>query len=112
MKQLFLCLALNYIPRLILELTYMDIILLNYMSQGTNKLTKFNRISLKNFFFNFFIHERERERQKHRQKEKQTPHKEPDAGLDPGPGSHPELKANTQPLSHPVVPNCVSLYHH
>ena len=29
----------------------------------------------------------------------------PDVGLDPGtPGSRPELKADTQPLSHPGIP--------
>ena len=37
-----------------------------------------------------------------RQREKQAPFGEPDAGLDPKtPGSPPELKADTQPLSHP-----------
>ena len=47
----------------------------------------------------------ERERQRHRQKEMQAPCKEPEVGLDPGtPVSHPELKADTQPLSHPGVP--------
>ena len=45
--------------------------------------------------------ERERERQKHRQREKQAPCGEPDVGLDPGTsGSHPESKADAQPLSH------------
>ena len=49
--------------------------------------------------------ERERERQRHRRREKQTPCWEPDAGLDPGtPGSHPELKADAQLLSHPGAP--------
>ena len=34
--------------------------------------------------------------------EKQAPSREPDAGLNPRtPGSPPELKADTQPLSHP-----------
>ena len=54
--------------------------------------------------FNLFIHERCRERQRHRQREKQAPCREPDAGLDPGPGSHPELKADAQSLSHPGIP--------
>ena len=46
-----------------------------------------------------------RERQRHRQREKQAPCREPDAGLDPGtPGSCPEPKADTQPLSHPGIP--------
>ena len=48
----------------------------------------------------------QRERQRHRQREKQAPCREPDAGLDPRsqiPGSHPEPKADTQPLSHPGV---------
>ena len=47
-----------------------------------------------------------RESQRHRQREKQAPCMEPDAGLDPGTlGSRPELKADSQPLSHPGVPN-------
>ena len=47
----------------------------------------------------------QRKRQKHRQREKQTPYREVDAGLDSRtPGSHPWLKADTQPLSHPGVP--------
>ena len=49
--------------------------------------------------------ERERERQRHRQRVKQAPCREPDVELDPRtPGSHPELKADVQPLSHPGVP--------
>ena len=52
-----------------------------------------------------FIHERHRERQKHKQREKQAPCKEPEAGFDPQtPGSHPELKADAQLLSHPGIP--------
>ena len=36
---------------------------------------------------------------------KQAPCREPNGGLDPGtPGSHPELKADTQALSHPGIP--------
>ena len=57
--------------------------------------------------FYLFIHEkhRERERQRHRQREKQALCEEPDTGLDPRTlGSHPELKADTQSLSHPDVP--------
>ena len=47
----------------------------------------------------------QRVKQKHRQREKQAPCKKPDAGLDPGaPGSHPELKADAQALSHPRRP--------
>ena len=46
-----------------------------------------------------------RERQRHRQREKQAPCRETDVGLNPGtPGSHPEPKADAQPLSHPSVP--------
>ena len=49
---------------------------------------------------------RDRGRQRHRQREKQAPCKEPDVGLDPRtPGSHPELKADTQPLSNPSAPS-------
>ena len=40
-----------------------------------------------------------------RQREKQAPCRKPDTGLDPGtPGSHPQPKADAQPLSHPGVP--------
>ena len=50
--------------------------------------------------------EREREGQRHRQREKQAPCREPDMGVEPGnPGSCPEPKADTQPLSHPGVPD-------
>ena len=46
-----------------------------------------------------------RERQRHKQKEKKAPYGEPDVGLDPRTlRSCPELKADTQPLSHPTVP--------
>ena len=45
------------------------------------------------------------ERQRHRQREEQAPCGEPDVGLDPRtPESHPEPKADSQPLSHPGVP--------
>ena len=47
----------------------------------------------------------ERERQRHRQREMQVLHQESDAELDPRtPGSHPEPKADAQPLSHPGAP--------
>ena len=47
---------------------------------------------------------RDRERQRHRQKEKLALHREPDMGLNPGTlGSHPQLKADAQPLSHPGI---------
>ena len=43
--------------------------------------------------------------------EKQAPCREPNVGLDPGsPGSCPELKADTQPLSHPGIPNVLKCY--
>ena len=48
---------------------------------------------------------RNTERQRHRQREKQAPCGEYDAGLDPRtPGSQPELKADSQPMSHPGAP--------
>ena len=57
--------------------------------------------------FYLFIHERHRERQRQQRQEKQAPCKEPHMGLDPGTlGSHPELKSDTQPLSHPSI-SCV-----
>ena len=47
---------------------------------------------------------------RHRQREKQAPFGEPEVGLDLGtPGSHPELKAGAQPLSHPGVPHVFDL---
>ena len=47
-------------------------------------------------------YKRQKERQRHRQREKQAPCREPDVGLDPRtPGSHPEPKADAQPLSYP-----------
>ena len=55
--------------------------------------------------FYLYIHERHRDRQRHRQRGKQAPCREPDAGFNPRtPGSHPEPKADAQPLSHPGVP--------
>ena len=58
------------------------------------------------FFFKdliyLFMRDTEREKQRHRQREKQAPCREPDGGLDPR--SHPGLKADAQPLSHPGVP--------
>ena len=49
---------------------------------------------------------RQRKRQRHRQwEEKQAPSKEPKVELDSRtPGSRPELKADTQLLSHPGAP--------
>ena len=49
--------------------------------------------------------ERERERQRHRQREKQAPHGDLEVELNPRtPGSPSKPKADTQPLSHPGVP--------
>ena len=64
------------------------------LAQGDRTL-EMSLEGLKRFYL--FIHER------HRQREKQAPpHGDPDAGLDPRiPGSLPEPKADTQPLSHP-----------
>ena len=51
-----------------------------------------------------------RDRERERQRAKQAPCRMPDAELDPEtPGSHPEPKADTQPLSQPGVPHLVSL---
>ena len=53
---------------------------------------------------------RDRERQRHRRRDKQAPCREPDVGLDPKtPGSRPEPKADTHPLSHPGDPNSLTL---
>ena len=52
----------------------------------------------------------QRERQRHRQREKQVPRREPDVGLNPRtPGSPPESKADSQPLSHPGAPSNIFL---
>ena len=56
-------------------------------------------------FIYLFMKDTQRERQRHRQKEKQAPCREPDVELDPRtPRSQHELKADTQPLSHPGAP--------
>ena len=51
----------------------------------------------------------QRDKQRHRQREKQFPCREPDAELNPRtPGSGPEPKTDTQPLSHPGAPMTLS----
>ena len=51
---------------------------------------------------------RHTENQRQRQREKEAPCGEPDVGLDPRtPGSHPEPKADAQPLSHSGAPRTV-----
>ena len=53
----------------------------------------------------------QRERQRHRQREKQAPCVDSGVGLDPRtPGSRPEPKAGTQPLSHPGTPRNIISY--
>ena len=60
-------------------------------------------IHLKKGFIYLFV--RDTKRQRHRQREKQTLCREPNVGLHPRtPGSRPEPKADTQPLSHPGAP--------
>ena len=52
----------------------------------------------------------ERKRQRHRPREKPAPCRKPDVGLDPRTlGSHPEPKADDQPLSHPGVSHQIVL---
>ena len=52
---------------------------------------------------------RDTQAERHRKREeKQAPCRKPNVGLHPGtPGSHPEPKADTQPLSHPGVSKLV-----
>ena len=72
----------------------------------------FKIIFLKILFIYLFMRnrERERERERERQREKQVPCREPDVGLDPGsPGSRLGLKAGTEPLSHPGIPQNSSI---
>ena len=53
------------------------------------------------------MRDRERERQRCGQREKQAPCGKPNAERDPRTlGSHPELKADAQPLSHPGISIC------
>ena len=56
-------------------------------------------------FIYLFMRNTERERQNNRQREKQAPCSELHVWLSLGtPGSHPGLKADAQPLSHPGIP--------
>ena len=51
------------------------------------------------------MRDRDSGRRRSRLPVKQAPYREPDMGLDPKtPGSHPELKAEDQSLSHPGTP--------
>ena len=51
------------------------------------------------------VTERERGAETQAEGEAGSMHREPDVGLSPGtPGSHPEPKADAQPLSHPGIP--------
>ena len=62
-------------------------------------------IFLNNFIY-LFMRDTESERGRDRQREKPVPCREPDVGLNPGiPESHPEPKADAQPLSHPGIPS-------
>ena len=68
-------------------------------------LEEFSKIG-KNFeryyIIYLFMRDTESKKQRHGQKEKQTLRGESDVGLHPRtPGSRPEPKADTQPLSHP-----------
>ena len=67
---------------------------------------------LKRFYL--FMRNTKREGQRHRQREQQPPHREPDEGLDHRTlRSHPEPKADAQPLSHPGIPlHLTSLWLH
>ena len=69
--------------------------------------------NLLGYFFLTFIYlftgDVERERERYRQREKQALCGDPNMGLDPRtPGTRPEPKADTQPLSHPGIPICLS----
>ena len=71
-----------------------------YSTQGyqVSKL-KFNLQALSKDLIYLFVTDTQREAETWR--EKQAPRREPDVGLDPWtPGSCPEPKADTQPLSH------------
>ena len=65
-------------------------------------------VSDSSFFNKFFIYLFMRDTGRGR---KQAPYGEPDVGLDPRTlGSHPEPKADAQPLSHSGVPDSSVLY--
>ena len=58
------------------------------------------------------MRDRDSGRRRSRLPVKQAPYREPDMGLDPKtPGSHPELKAEDQSLSHPGTPICCILFY-
>ena len=70
-------------------------------------MAAFPNLSLffKNILF-IYLWQTQREGQRHGQREKQAPCREPDVGLrSPDPGSHPDPKADAEPLSHPGVPS-------
>ena len=70
------------------------------------RIMSFGKVDFFFFRFYLFIHERQTytQRQTHRERVKQVPYKELNVGIDPRtPGSHPELKADAQSLSHPGV---------
>ena len=93
----------HYLPTGVAKITYSDNVKVEESEcscMGRNAARDTHFVLFLDFLF---IHERERQR--YRQREKQAPCKEPDVGPKPGtPGSHPEAKAGTQPLSHPGVP--------
>ena len=63
------------------------------------------QISLSLFLKMLFIMKDTQERGRDTDREKPAPCREPNGELDPRtPGSHPELKADAQPLSHPGAP--------
>ena len=76
-------------------------------TQGSLK----KKILIKNILIIYLRREREQGREHkwgERQREKQTPCGKPNASFDPRtPGSRPEQKADTQPLSHPGIPDHV-----
>ena len=77
------------------------------MAQSVSRGPEFEpHIGHRHFFKDFiYLLIRDTQRQRRRQREKQAPPRESDSGPDPGtPGSHPEPKADAQPLSHPDVP--------
>ena len=65
-------------------------------------------VVFKDFIYSFM---RDTQREAETQVEGEATHREPDAGLDPRtPGSQPEPKTATQPLSHPGAPVHLFLY--
>ena len=109
-KSVFSLLLLSrWLPALILSFLALGFLQFYYNVSGCGFIFSAFRIHPAFIFLKKdFIYSWEIERQRHRQREKQVSCEEPDAGFNPETlGSCPELKVDTQPLSHPDIPHSV-----